>query len=114
MTLEIPPAVIVQAAIAFLACIVAVLLGLLVAHQAWGHHDQRAEREFLVGFTILAIGILWGVSGLAITLGTMFRSDGAQAEVQALVVFSNAAVRILLVVIGIHLLVDHWRDRRRA
>lgn len=111
MNLAIPPSVLLQALIALAAGVVLSLASLAAMHRAWHYHDHRSERDFLGGFLGLAVGAGWLALSLAIGAGWTFPDEPAQDAVQQLVVFVNAAVRIVVLVVGGHLLVEEWRRR---
>lgn len=110
MTIAIPPSVLVQALVAFGAGIALGVVGLFVLRRAWRFHDHRSERDFLLGFLTTAVGVVWIVLGLAITYGMVF--DGSVDDaVQEMVVFTNAAARIIALIVGLYLVLEEWRWR---
>ena len=111
MNLAIPPSVLVQSLIALVAGAALGLASLAAMHRAWRYHDHRSERDFLGGFLGLAVGAGWVALSPAIAAGWMFTDEPAQGAVQQLVVFVNAAVRIVVLVVGGHLLLEEWRHR---
>jgi hypothetical protein len=84
-------------------------------HRAWRHHDARAERDFLVGLCLHVVGLAWVVLAGAILLGTT-AEDGsvAAAQIQEVVVFTNAAARIVVLIVGGHVMFGLWCERRRT
>jgi heme A synthase len=113
MNLAIPPDFLVQAGIAFLAGVIAFALGAWLMHRAWSHHDTRAERDFIIGVCVAIIGISWTIIASAIILGELGDgNDAVEAAVQEMVVFTNAATRIAVLILGTHTLWDVWRKRK--
>jgi len=114
VNLAIPPDGLVQAIISVVAGVVALLLGLYLMHRAWNYRDHRSERDFIIGFCLGAGGGAWVVLGVAIWLGLSAEGTVAEAQIRELVVFTNATVRSVVFILGAHVLLQAWKDSRRA
>jgi hypothetical protein len=112
-----------QALLAVFAGLGALSVGTLVMHRAWLFHCQNpdcvnpsvGERHFILGFTFAVIGAHWLIDGAAIILG-YYAGDNKVAgeQVQSLVVFANAAARIVVFLLAAHLVLEWWKGRRRG
>lgn len=103
MNLAIPPGVFIQALLALFAGLSALTLGVYSMHRAWRYHDHRSERDFLIGFCASTVGAAWVMASLSIGLGEVFTDEAAQVQVQEVVVFTNAAARIIIILISLYL-----------
>jgi len=114
MTLAIPPAVLVQAFVALLAGGLATYFGIWAMHRSWRHHDARAERDFILGLIVHLVGLSWVVLGGAIIVGMNVTGEAAGNAVQDVVVFTNAAVRISVLLLAGHFIWDRIRAHREV
>jgi hypothetical protein len=117
MTIAIPPDVWVQALLAFVAGVLATALGVYAIHRSWGHHDARSERDFILALTIHLVGISWCVLAVAIVLGAITTGTAAEDGVQEVVVFTQASVRIAVLILASHVIwgaFAHLRHHREA
>ena len=113
MNLAIPPDVWCQAAIALMAGVSAMFLGVFAMHRAWSHHDARAERDFVLGTIVHLVGISWVVLALAVVAGSLAEGEAQEDAVQELVVFVNAAVRLAVLMLAGHVLWDAGKTFQR-
>lgn len=113
MTIAIPPSLLVQSFLALAAGFVLGLVGTFALRRAWHYHDHRSERDFLLGFLALTVGVSWLVLGLAIAFGILFDGPAEQA-ITEMVVFTNAAARIVVLLLGLYLALEEWRWRHHA
>lgn len=110
MTLLIPPPVLMQAVLAGVAGAMAIFLGITMVRRGWRYRDHRAERDFESGLCIIAVGVSWVILAGAIVLGSLVGDDEAMGQqIQEMVVFTNAAARIVVLLLGAHVLYTMWR-----
>jgi hypothetical protein len=112
MTLVIPPSVLIQMVVAGIAGVVGMLVGGILMHRAWNYRDHRSERDFLAGFMFATVGLAWLVITAALFFGTTYTSTSQGRAIQELVVFTNAATRITVILIGAHVLLEELKARK--